>query len=167
MKKYLTLSNGFFLIVLVFLVTTRLPIFLSNFAKQGVSIVAKDYELIEKTITSRVITFPSSPRTIALFWATWCAPCKLEMARLSSSVEKGKIPKGAIIAINPFESSDTVRHFLKDQTYPFTFIKDEGISQQLGINTTPTTLFIEKNKVKSLTSGLSLFGIWSAENFLK
>lgn len=166
MKKILNLKNLLFFAGIVYLGITSLPRIISNFSNEGQSVEGQEYQIIETGISVKKLIFPSQQRSITIFWATWCAPCKLEMARLSKSVQNGAIPSGSIIAINPFESTDTVRSFLKKESFPFTFIEDRGISQALNVNTTPTTLFIEDKKILSLSSGLSLIGIWKAERFL-
>lgn len=166
MKKHFTLSNLLFLAAMVFLTITTLPSVLSNFGKEGELLTSREHLILEANKSDKTLVFPVAPRSVAIFWATWCAPCKLEMNRLSKSVKEGEIPRGAIVAINPFESKETIVSFLRENSFPFTFIEDKGLSQQLNVNRTPTTLFIENNKVLSVSSGLSLIGIWRAESFL-
>ncbi len=166
MKKILTLNNFVFFIACIYAAYSLIPVMKNNFSQEGQNISTQEYQTISTGGPSEKILFPTMARSIAIFWATWCAPCKLEMIRLSSSVKKGKIPEGAIIAINPFESPKEVKAFLKDHAFPFTFIEDNGISRVLNVNVTPTTLFIENQKVVNLSSGLSFIGIWKAEQFL-
>lgn len=166
MKKHLNLSNIFFLIVSVYAAYSLLPVLQNNLEKEGLLISSQKYKVIDRNGTNQELLFPTKSRSIAIFWATWCAPCKMEMARLSASVKDGKIPIGAIIAINPFESSEVVRSFLKTESHPFTFIEDNGISQLLKVDRTPTTMFIENQTILNLSSGLSFIGIWKAERFL-
>lgn len=166
MKKLLNPGNLVFILALLYAAYSLVPSVKNNFSQEGRRIETKSYRTITTKGPEQSVLFPAGNRSIAIFWATWCAPCKLEMARLSRSVEEGKIPAGAIIAVNPFETPDEVRAFLKKNSYPFTFIEDSGLSGHLNVNRTPTTLFIESQKVVNLSSGLSFTGIWSAENFL-
>lgn len=166
MKKLFTFNNLFFLFACIYAAYSLIPVITNNFSKEGQIIASQEYQIIGETVTNQKMVFPSKNRTIAIFWATWCAPCKLEMARLSASVENGKIPAGSVVAVNPFESTDKIRSFLRRNSFPFTFIEDKGISSLLNVNTTPTTLFIENQKIISLSSGLSFIGIWKAEQFL-
>lgn len=166
MKKHLTFSNLLFIAGVIYLTLTTLPSMLSNWGSEGQLLISKEHLVLEAKSSDRTVAFPNPSRSIAIFWATWCAPCKLEMKRLSTSVKEGEIPSGAIIAINPFESKEIVRNFLKKNSYPFTFIEDKGLAEQLKVTRTPTTLFIENNKVQSVSSGLSFIGIWRAESFL-
>lgn len=166
MRKFFKLKNFLYFAVIGYLLISTLPRIVNNFNHEGKDIEVKEYLVIEANNVDKKLLFPANQRSIAIFWATWCAPCRLEMARLTTSVKNGSIPSGSIIAINPFESPEIVRSFLKKESFPFTFIEDKGLSQAFSVNTTPTTLFIEDKKIISLSSGLSFIGIWKAEQFL-
>ena len=167
MGKWATKSNLITLIILVFALYIQGPTVLKNFQAEGTKLETEEYnEISAKGIKEKVLFPPQNLNSMTIFWATWCAPCKLEMQRLKSSVENGKIPKGLIFAINPFETTATVVNFLKENNFPFTFIDATNVSQRLNISSTPTTLFIQKNEIISMKSGLSFVGIWRAEYFI-
>lgn len=168
MKKWFSKkSNLFTLILFIFVLIQKAPLLFENMKNEGVVLSSETYEVLNKNIGKDAINFPSpNSKSIAIFWATWCGPCKIEMNRLKSSVENGKIPAGAIIAINPFETKEESRKFIATNAYPFTFIDAPNISQKLNIHATPTTAFFENGKIISISSGMSLFGIWRAEYFL-
>lgn len=166
MNKLLTPSNVIFILICLYAAYSLIPVMKNNLSQEGKLIPQQEYQVITKAGSEIKILFPGKKRTIAIFWATWCAPCKVEMSRLSSSVKDGKIPEGAIMAINPFERTEVVSAFLKEHSYPFTFLEDAGISKQLNVDRTPTTVFIEDQRVIHLSSGLSLTGIFKAEEFL-
>lgn len=159
-------SNLFTLILLLFLVWKKAPEVIKNFNSEGVRLKTQEYQVLNSQGASKVVFPFKKSNSIAIFWATWCSPCKLEMNRLKSSVEKGKIPQDRIFAINPFESKKIIKNFLKDNSYPFTFIDAHNIANQLQVDVTPTTLFLEDQIVTSRSSGLSFIGIWKAEFFL-
>ncbi len=159
-------SNIFFLIIIIFVIYRQGPSLVNNFSNEGIQLDSQDYLIINSLNSHAKVLFPPKGHAIAIFWATWCGPCKIEMSRLKDSVQEGKIPQGAVYAINPFESNDKVKKFLAESPYPFTFIEAPLISSQLKISVTPTTVFLDSGKVLSMNSGLSIFGIWRAENFL-
>lgn len=143
---------------------SKAPIIANNFKLADKVIQNKTVEVIE---TREKMSFPPKSRAIAIFWTTTCGPCKLEMMRLKNSVKAGKISKDQIFAINPFEAENTTRIFLKKENFPFTFINDPDTAFEVEVKATPTVLFLDNGKIKSASTGISLTGIYSAENFLK
>lgn len=165
-KKHLTISNIITVIVLALVLYNRLPTFLENSKHEGKPFPAGTYQVLSST--GGELTFPTAQeRSLVIFWATWCGPCKVEMNRLQTSVQEGKIPAQKIVAINSFEDALTVKKFLKENQYPFLFLDAPGVSQELKINLTPTSLFVENGVIKNMSSGMSFIGIWRAESFLK
>jgi len=167
MGKWASKSNLITLFILALAIYMQAPTILKNFQTEGTKLETEEYNKISaKGLGGKVLFPPQNRNSMTIFWASWCAPCKLEMQRLKSSVENGKIPEELIFAINPFETTATVISFLSKNDFPFTFISAPDVSQKLNISSTPTTLFIEKNEIISMKSGLSFVGIWRAEYFL-
>ena len=163
MKKF-KLSNLITIAIVIFALYQLVPRTLRNLDYEGQELKAA----VATTIPEQVsFNFPPAGKSIVIFWATWCAPCKLEMNRLKTSVEAGKIPKDKIFALNPFETRETILKFLKTEKYPFIFIEAPEFTQAAHVEATPTTLFMEGNKILSRSSGLSLTGIWRAEQLFR
>lgn len=169
MKKWLTSKGNIFtLILLVFVVWRQAPLLLRNFEAQGIRPGHKVYTVIASPAGIKQIEFPSrNNKAVAIFWATWCGPCKIEMQRLQTSIQNEKISGKNVIAINPFENATIVRKFLLSNQFDFTFIEAPDVAQALNIEVTPTTLFIDKGTITRMSTGLSIIGIWKAEHFLE
>lgn len=160
-------SNIFIIIVLVFIIWRQSPVIINNFESKGTIIEAKSYQAIFHPTNQVVVEFPPvNKKALAIFWATWCGPCKVEMNRLRDSIINKKISTEKIFAINPFEDVSVIKDFLNKNKYPFIFIDAPEIAKKLDIQVTPTTIFVENNKVTTMGSGMSLVGIWRAEWFL-
>jgi thiol-disulfide isomerase/thioredoxin len=78
------------------------------------------------------------------FWATWCAPCRLEMPSLQNISVKynGRI---AILGINQAESAPMITDFAAGMglTYPLLVDQDNQVNQLYDVVSLPTTLFID------------------------
>lgn len=167
MKKWISQkSNILLFLLLIFALYQQLPSIQNNFTQEKKLILSENSKILNSKVDATTSFPPESSRAIAIFWASWCGPCKIEMARLSQSVESGAIPQDKIFAINPFESNLEIRKFLANNNYPFTFIEASSLPTTLGVSVTPTTLFIENGIIIRMSSGMSLMGIWKAEWFL-
>lgn len=140
------------------------PQFYSHWQKQGQSV--KSFEVLNLVTTQKEQLFINS-KNFVIFWASWCAPCKLEMNRVKSLVEAGNVRADQVIALNPFETDEAVKTFLQQQSYPFRFLSDEGrLSSSLDVKSTPTFLWIKDETIEEMSSGIHLTGLFRLEKFL-
>jgi len=59
------------------------------------------------------------------FWATWCPPCKEEMPDLEKAYRKYRRPGcGLSWGVDEGEKADTVRRFVQQSSYSWTFLLD-------------------------------------------
>jgi len=84
-------------------------------------------------------------KTVVLnFWATWCAPCVIEMPNLQKYYEKyaGEIE---ILAVNADEPPKIVQEFIEDIGASFPVLLDPGAAIQdlYRIRGYPTTFFLD------------------------
>lgn len=79
------------------------------------------------------------------FWATWCAPCRVEMPELEAAFQDYQ-PEGLVIlALDQQEPAEDVARFFEELGLSFTAVLDnEGtVSELYGVaNILPTTFFI-------------------------
>jgi cytochrome c biogenesis protein CcmG, thiol:disulfide interchange protein DsbE len=162
MKVNKRMLNNFVFWILIFgLIVIKAPALIYHFSLSDTPVpieIRKDIESNKKTY------FPhSTGPSIVIYWASWCAPCKLEMARLKSSVESGSIPGSRVYAVNIFEPLKTITDFLKTNKYPFKFVNGGRAEEIFKITATPTTVILIDSKIYSVSEGLSLVGIWKTE----
>jgi cytochrome c biogenesis protein CcmG/thiol:disulfide interchange protein DsbE len=102
-------------------------------------------DLDEKKTSSR--DYFGKPMVIN-FWATWCAPCKLEMPLLQKTAQdhQGEL---SLIAVNFEESRDTVIQFIKSNNLDLPVLLDEsgGMANSFGIHAFPVTYFVDKDGI--------------------
>jgi peroxiredoxin len=109
---------------------------------------APDFEL--STLSGESIQLEDYRGKIVLlnFWATWCAPCRLEMPALQSRYEEhnGKL---AVVAINNAESPEDVQAFVDELDLSFDILLDpQAEAQRLyQVRGYPTSFLIDADGV--------------------
>ncbi|MGW8249179.1 MAG: TlpA family protein disulfide reductase [Anaerolineales bacterium] len=109
---------------------------------------APDFEL--ETLTDSTIRLSSLKGKPVLinFWATWCAPCVLEMPNFQKYYEQypGSFE---VLAVNYGESRDTVERFVKDigVTFPVLFDNDAKVHGMYRFPGYPTSYFVDKDGI--------------------
>lgn len=101
------------------------------------------------TLTNYVNRIGESGQPVILnYWASWCGPCRIETPELQSASLKFK-NQVAILGINQGESAETVSEFALSYglTYPLLVDEDNTVNRDYGINSLPTTIFIDRQGV--------------------
>lgn len=156
MKKYLSISNILVLVIISFLLYTKYPQIKENLSSQGQTI-NEIFQLVDLR-TTESIQFPSEKKQVVVFWATWCGPCKLELARLQRLVENKKVSPQQVLAVSVDENISIVRDFLKNTRYSFLVVHDSStqLSQKFNVVGTPTILLVnERKEIEWRTTGIS------------
>lgn len=89
------------------------------------------------------------------YWATWCEPCKADMAIIKELVNKYGRAGFNVIGVNLDSRLEDAKEFLSENTLPWPQIYEEGgldsrPANELGILTVPTTILVdEQGKVIS------------------
>ncbi len=106
-------------------------------------------------------------------WGTWCGPCVMEMPEFQQLHKKYAGAKDVVIlTINNDEDLDTIKKFMSGKKYDFAVLRDENYLSSVGINTFPTTWFINRNgqisfiKIGASDKLLEEFG-WRIEELRK
>jgi peroxiredoxin len=91
------------------------------------------------------------------FWATWCAPCRIEMPELQAAFEKHQEDGLIMLALDYDEPESTVRPFFYDE-FELTFtplIDEDGlVAESYGVFNFPSTIFISpEGIVKAIHRG--------------
>ena len=83
------------------------------------------------------------------YWATWCEPCKSDMARLKELYAKYAGRGFAIVGVSLDHSKDELTTYLDEHRVPWKHVFEEGgldsrPANEMGILTLPTMLLIDK-----------------------
>lgn len=153
LKRFFTIGNLIVFGVLSFFLYTRGPQILNYYRLQGSDEIAQD----------SMINLDGSPIErpyphVLLFWASWCAPCEIEMSRINSMIENGKIRPQQVISISIDSSFEEARRKHKQKGYLFPAVWDQSghWARLYNVGVTPSLFVIDKNKkIIWATSGLS------------
>lgn len=84
------------------------------------------------------------------YWASWCAPCRIEMPELQATFEAYQDQDLVILALNQDETADTARIFFEGMGLTFTnplLDVDVQVADNYGVRNLPTTIFINEEGV--------------------
>ncbi len=80
------------------------------------------------------------------FWATYCQPCRSEMASIQTLHEKFDENDLVVLAISVGEPAMKVERYLSKQSFTFPILLDKSktVARKYGVNAVPTTLLIDR-----------------------
>ena len=112
--------------------------------------VGKPLTLTGTTADGRAFSLASLRGTPVLihYWATWCEPCKVDIARIRELRESFG-PKGfAVVGISLDNDRDTLVSYLGGNSIPWVQLHEEGgldgrLAEELGVLTLPTMLLLD------------------------
>jgi len=114
-------------------------------AQSGKTIPAPDFTL--KSLNGEEVSLNQHRGKYVLvnFWATWCGPCKMEMASLETLYQRFKSRKFSLLAIsNDMFGAKIVEPFVKAHRLSFPILLDQQLqaSNKFGVVGLPTTFMI-------------------------
>jgi protein SCO1 len=83
------------------------------------------------------------------FWATWCIPCRTELARLEQAYRQLG-PRGlVVVAIDREEDAHTISNFsvVRHVSFPIAMDRDGSVGYEYNLFGTPTSFLIDRNGV--------------------
>lgn len=83
------------------------------------------------------------------FWATWCAPCRLEMPGIEAAYQAHQADGLRVLAVNLDESPETVGAFVDELGLTFTVLLDPGykVNDLYRVRAYPTTYVVDRDGV--------------------
>lgn len=86
---------------------------------------------------------------LANFWATWCPPCRNEMAAIQEVYDQYHDQGFVVLAVDYAESDGQVKDF-RDQlalTFPILMDRDGAVFERYRVKSIPTTFFVDRSGV--------------------
>lgn len=83
------------------------------------------------------------------FWASWCAPCRVEMPALQALYEEHKDEGLVILALNQNESEETAERFFYEEmglSFAVPLLDEQfRVAEKYGARNLPTTILIDES----------------------
>ncbi|MEE8413457.1 MAG: TlpA disulfide reductase family protein [Dehalococcoidales bacterium] len=146
LAKYGRVALGIFVVALLFLLANQ-----NSTAAVGLNKgdMAPDFTLTDLD-GNQVSLSDFRGKTVFLnFWATWCPPCRAEMPEMAAVYQEYTDKEVVIIGIDIQEPAETVRQFVQDQGYSWTFLLDTSgmVTADYEIVAIPTSFFLDKEGI--------------------
>ena len=114
---------------------------------------ARDFTLLDFSGNSvSLADFEGNP-VIMNLWATWCAPCRIEMPSLQEINDKYQPDGLAILALNQDEPVEVASEYFYDEMnlsfIPLQDVNSSVAAEYGGLNVLPTTYFIDRDGIIS------------------
>lgn len=149
-------STFLFLLALSFLLYTRVPLWLEQYRSEGQTATSHEIMILNQ---DHIEFWPRKDQcSLLVFWATWCAPCKLEMTRINAWAKSHPEYAAQILAISSGESLETViSHVNKNSLiYKIGWEPQYQMAQHYKVMGTPTLVLINKEqKIQWMSTGIS------------
>jgi len=149
------ISNLFLILVLGYLLSQRLPGILGHFRSQGSAAAPFHVTLTDNTpLTLGDFEKP----LVVVFWATWCGPCEVELARINRLIANKNIDPKSVLAVSSFEEAELVAKTARERGYLFATAIDPlgAMARDYKVAGTPTLVLIDaEKKIEWMTTGLS------------
>lgn len=154
------ITSALFVAVIVFAIYQRLPLYLNAMEMTGKP--APDFAL--KDLNGNLVHLSDfRGRKVAInFWATWCAPCRLEIPVLNSLYPTLDTKVFSLLAISS-ESKKEISDFISVNpiVYPVLIDDDYSIASNYNILAYPTFIYIDENGIiTDIDSGVNFFLKW-------
>ncbi len=119
----------------------------NNIKNNSSKILAPDFTLTD--LNGNIVTLSNlrGKKVFLNFWASWCEPCRNEMADIERLYQETKDTDLVILTINSTESKSTVQSYLKANNLNFTVLLDTREEAALNYLTgfIPASFFIDKD----------------------
>ena len=157
-----------FTLVIAYLVWQRLPLYQNDDRIIGSYI--NDFKLSGLTKGQPSLSRQDlrGKKALLYFFATWCGPCHLQRPFVNQ-VHQNVRDENFIFAAVSAEDAKRLRDYQKENGlgYPVFTDTDSSLHQQLGVQSYPTMIWINKEgRIEDISRGLSVFLLYSVRHWV-
>lgn len=147
--------NILLLVAAIYILAPQIPSRIDMYKREG---TLAPQGVVTDLKTNQGVAIPLPQKQVLVFWATWCGPCKIELARIQKMIDSGQLDPKSILAVSVAEDKDVVLSSVAEHKFTFPVALDSQglVAKQYKVSGTPTILFIdEQGQVDWITMGLS------------
>jgi thiol-disulfide isomerase/thioredoxin len=152
--------------VAIYLIASRGPMWLESWQQEGTQAASGSVT----TLAGEPYAFPPhGQKSVVVFWATWCGPCRVELDRLKAASEEKALDPLKVLAIDVGEEPERVKMAVTERGYPFRVLLDPHgvLATRFHVSVTPTVIFLdETGKIEWQTAGLSPTLLMRAKRYI-
>ena len=107
---------------------------------------APDFLLPDLYGSQRSLSQFRGHNVLLVFWASWCPPCRAEMASLQRLHDNSAVQNLKVIAVNVGETKGQVASFVDRQQLSLPILLDAGndVQQLYGVNQLPLAFLVDR-----------------------
>lgn len=120
-------------------------------AKRRLESVGKRFSLRGRSLRGQVVDIAKyrGKTVLVQYWATWCEPCKADMAQIRELLSKYGKQGFEVIGVSLDSKREDVVRFLRDHRLPWRQIFESGglesrLANEMGILTLPTMVLVDQ-----------------------
>lgn len=120
-------------------------------AKRRLESIGRSWSLSGRTVTGKQFDLKRLRGNIVLvhYWATWCDPCKEDMALIANLKQELRGEKFEVVGINLDAQPDELRSYLRENPPKWTHLYEEGgldsrLASEMGVFTLPVMLLVDE-----------------------
>ncbi|MCG8353077.1 MAG: TlpA family protein disulfide reductase [Chloroflexales bacterium] len=125
-----------------------------------VGAIAPDFSFTLADGSTQKLSDLRGQKILVNFWATWCAPCKVEMPEIQEALKRYDSDGFAVLAISN-ENAEAIDTFARQNNFTFPLIsnQDGDIGDHYGVTGFPVSFFINSDG----TIGFKQIGIMNLD----
>lgn len=100
-------------------------------------------------------TAKNNKNVVIVFWATWCDPCRVELANIQKAYAGAKqTRKLEVLAVNLDPEQMPNFAFVKELPFPVLADPEQTIAKQFGVRNLPSTVLLDPNGTHRVLSAV-------------